>query len=55
MAPAPTAGFPLPADPAELAAADDGPDPLSFELGYEAADPLLQAQLWGDTALALRS
>lgn len=31
---------------------DDDIDPMSSALGYEAADPLLLAQLWGEPVTA---
>jgi hypothetical protein len=47
-----TRGSALHADPA--LPAEDGFDPL-LGLGYEAADPALQARLWGEPVLERRS
>ncbi|MFZ5543255.1 MAG: hypothetical protein ACOZJZ_06840 [Pseudomonadota bacterium] len=38
------------AERAELSRPDEGADPLLGALGYEAADPALQARLWGEPA-----
>ena len=43
-------GARAPAADADGRASDDAFDPLM--LGYEAADPLLQARLWGETPVS---
>ena len=47
MQPAGSSSLP---NPAALTLASLGDD--DFELGYEAADPLLQVQLWGEASVS---